>query len=175
MNKRFFLKSFTRFTSISVIANFFFQKLYRNTKYKIFIKNFFSMGTTGKICIISEEDVSELLNNAINKILQLERKLTKFSVHSDIGGLNFFRSNRLVTDETLKVLKLSVLMQLKTANYFNVALNPSIFELANCNVQFAPKGNILLFNNNFVSLVEKNYNIDLGGIGKGYIIQNVMN
>lgn len=175
MDKRFFLKSFSCFISIPVVTSFFFQKFYKNTKYKIFIKNFFSMGTIGKICIISKEDVFDLLNNAISKILQLEGKLTKFSIYSDIGGLNFFRSNILVADETLKILKLSVLMQSKTANYFNVALNPSIFELVNCNIQFASKGNILFFNDNFVSLSEKDYNVDLGGIGKGYIIQNVMN
>ena len=176
MDRRFFLKNVTCVFSIPIIQKYFFSNFFISDKYKIFSKIFFSMGTMGRICVISkDENVWNILHKTIKRILFLEGKLTKFLVWSDIGRLNLLRCADNISDETLKVLKLSVLMQSKTDNYFNVTINPFMFELNKFNLQCSPKTNILLFNDPFVSLTMTGYNIDLGGIGKGYIIQDAMN
>lgn len=178
VNRRSFLKKFLSYSCISALVLFPYCQKITNFGYKLFLKNFCSMGTFGRIGVLSKDDsILFFLEKIIEKISYLEKMFTRFSLLSEIGKLNFYRSNVFISKETSDILNLCILMQKKTANYFNVALSPS---LDNINVDsnfkiFASKTNVLKVVDSIASITSDNFNIDLGGVGKGYIIQEVMN
>lgn len=175
MNRRDFLKGFF---AVSLLSYVNIQKLYLlNNEYNFFIKNFFSMGTYGKVCVITKDKIesSVIFKVITDKFSYLENKLTKFSDFSDIGILNKKRSNIVVSDDTFHILKLANLLNKETGYYFDVGvgsfLNGKIKDVGVHKVE----QELLDFNyiDNRISILKRNFDLDLGGIGKGYAVEEM--
>lgn len=181
LDRRFFLRALGAIgCSSPFFLKFLCNKSSYSGKYKIFYKKFFSMGTMGKICVVSKDDddfVVSSIDKALNRIYYLEKLLTKFSSNSDIGKLNKFCSNVSVSNDTKKILQVSCSIHTMTNNYFNIGVNSffsekkSISDLFSLNVV---SDVVSFMYPNKVSL-KNGYRIDLGGIGKGFAVQEAMN
>lgn len=175
ISRRDFLKGFL---AVSLLGYVDIKKLFLlGNKYNFYSKKFFSMGTYGKICVITRDkiDFSVITKVALSKFQYLENKLTKFSDLSDIGLLNKKRSNVNVSDDTLRVLKISSLLNKETGYYFDVGVG-SFLGGKNIDVSlYKVEQDLLDFNyyENKVSILKKNFDLDLGGIGKGYAVEEV--
>lgn len=169
-SRRFFLKKFLSYSSVVTLLSSFNCKnlFFLNNKYTFNVKNFFSMGTYGKICVLTKnnEYANVFIQTALERIYYLEEILTKFTNISDVGKLNKQRQGVFVSTDTIKVLKLSNALRIKTCNYFNVG--------ASCLYSILKdEDNIRIdkFVDNKVSLIGSKFTIDLGGIGKGFAIE----
>jgi len=153
---------------------------------KLVSEKFYLMGTHGKIQVfVSDVDYGTLIiRNAINKIKDLELLLTKFSPDSDVGIINNYPSHgTVVSDDTLFVLECGNKISVMTDGYFDMGLGnvlssvgidssvPLVGKSTNlCNLN----ENLLNISGNKVKLTRQNAMIDLGGIGKGYALDKVI-
>ncbi len=185
-SKRFFLKCIitSSFANIGfkILNNF----IPNGFGLKFIEKNFYSMGTNGRILIYSKNKLIGLhaIDMAINRINEIELSLTKFSPFSDVGKLNR-NPNKfiLVSEDLINVFRLGNYINLKTSGYFDMGMGNllSSFDIDSC----VPMVNNLTTLNdlncnlveiidNKVKLLRNNTMIDLGGIGKGYAIDSAM-
>lgn len=187
LNRRKFLNKF--FLTSSVFSlNFVFYKSFLDDFNSNFIcEDFYLMGTQGKIQIFCDDLAygNFIVNKSINKIKELENYLTKFSPLSDIGKLNKnpFEFN-YISDDTLNVIKVGDFISKKTFGHFDMGLGNllSIFGIDN----FVPlvggitrmldmNNDLFMLDGNYLKLNRKNSMIDLGGIGKGFALDECMN
>lgn len=144
--------------------------IFKNEKYFFYTKNFFSMGTYGKICVLTKnkEYADVFVGKAMERIHYLAKILTKYTDLSDIGTLNKQRQNVLVADDTILVLKLSNILKNKTCNYFNIGVDSVYLDDVLNN-----RDSFIISNSayNRVSLLDDSFLIDLGGIGKGFAVE----
>ncbi len=162
---------------------FGYSILNKHTKqHHLLKKDFFTMGTKGSITVATEYshlgDIA--IEQAIAKINNLDKILTKFSPTSDIGKLNqnprkFIRVNKATFD----LLQLSIELATKTNHRFDIGmgnfltyskLDPHIPP-----VGIAPTSKDLSYpllefqeSTQSVRIIRNNSMIDLGAIGKGF-------
>lgn len=140
-------------------------------------QKFISMGTIGKINIITENKKNGIkaINDILNKILYLEKNLTMFSTKSFIGKLNANQNKEfIIPNYILYILKISEIIKTKTNKKFDIGIGNNIYfkkytKSLNKNNQIPSiniKKNKIMLSNNFI--------IDLGGIGKGFAIEEAM-
>ena len=176
IKRRIFIKNILYLCIIVPFTNakcFSFIKKEQN-----FIQNFFSMGTIGKIIIITNNKKNGIkaINEIINKITYFEKILTMFSNNSFIGKLNKNPKKEFtVPNSVIYILKISEILKIKTNKKFNTNLNNKIY-LEKYNKNNNIKNEIsesIKINKNKV-MIQNNSNIDLGGIGKGFAIEEAM-
>ena len=157
----------------------------KNKKEIFLIEKFYSMGTFGKIQIFTKNITKgkEIIKKAIEKIKDIEKLLTKFSPYSDIGKINNKPLNyKKISKETLYVLKTGIKISLLTDGYFDIGLGNilSISGIDNIPIKENKlkteyyKSNLIKFSKKKAMLTRRNSMIDLGGIGKGYALDEAI-
>lgn len=169
--------------SLSVFVSNF---IIHNSNMKFVSEKFYLMGTHGKIqTFVNNAEYGKLIvKKAIDRIKDIELLLTKFSPDSDIGIINnFSESYNAVSDDTLFVLASGTELSEKTFGYFDMGLGNLLsgFGIDKCvplvgNVTTVHdlQGELLGLRGNKVRLARKNVMLDLGGIGKGYALDEAM-
>ena len=155
-------------------------------KMKFISERFYLMGTQGKIQIFVKdiENGNIAIQNAINRIKNIEHLLTKFSVDSDISKINKhpFIYNE-VSFDTIFNLIFAKQISTMTNGYFDIGIGDilAIYKVDNIKPQY--KDIIInnfryklfnIYNKTSIKLIRKNTMIDLGGIGKGFAIDEAV-
>ena len=174
MNRRNFLLNslkLTLFTFFISIFNIFF---YKQDNLKVISKKFFSMGTQGVIKVLTIDEKLGILsiNRTIKKIKKLDCLLTKFSINSEIGIINNNKNmNFNISKNTFKIVKLSLKLNHLTKGFFDVfMLKSNLKNLKDVEKNYY-NDKILNIDNKKIKILKNNYEIDLGGIGKGFAIE----
>ncbi len=169
-------------TSIIIIA--FIVISIVSTPNKPVSRTYFYLGTV--IDITLYEDNEEVFNNISDLILKYDNLFSRNIVSSDVSKLN--DSGRLsVNDETLSLIESSIKYSELSNGYFDITINP-IVELwdigtenanvpSNIDIQSALSNvgyNYILHQKNDV-ILKSGTSIDLGGIAKGYITDQIVN
>lgn len=185
MNRRKFLKTALIATASSALG----WRIATSAEAEpLFERDFFAMGTEGRIKLkaSNRQHAQVALDKAINRIKYIENKLTKFSPHSDIGRLNAFPEEAIyVSQDTLEVLRIGLQMSMQTSGRFDMGMGnflsrPGLDEYVP-QVGHTPltiddiKMPIVKIKERFIRLQRKNSMLDLGGIGKGYALDEAMN
>jgi thiamine biosynthesis lipoprotein len=179
--RRFLNKVF--FTGSAFTLNFlFYESFLEDFSSKFLCEDFYLMGTNGKIQIFCDdlEYGKFIIDKSINRVKYLENILTKFSPLSDVGILNNnpFEFNE-VSSDTLSILKIGNIISKKTFGYFDMGMGnllskfgiDSFVPIVGKVTQFNDMNDdLLIFDNNYLKLNRKNSMIDLGGIGKGFAL-----
>lgn len=182
LNRRDFFKKIFGVSSFLSLGVFIDDIFLNDHREKFICESFFSMGTYGRIQIFSDnlEKGKFLLNKAVSRIKQLDSFLTKFSPLSDIGRINNnpYEFNYISYD-TFNVLSLGKYFSDATYGYFDMGLGnllsfsgidkfvPIVGNVTGINDMF---DDLFIFSNYKVKLNRKNSMIDLGGIGKGFAL-----
>lgn len=186
--RRKFLKNMLFYGCMISICIFMEEKIYQPPQIPFVHESFNLMGTDGKIQIFDENcpyDITLTVQEAIRRINELEKVLSKFNPFSDINKLNMnpFIYQDLSVD-TITVLNASINYSNMTNGYFNIGLG-NFLSLAGIdttvplignnffNKNFAEK-NLIKIKNNKIKLLKNNIMLDLGGIGKGYALDEAM-
>ncbi len=173
---------FSGFYLSLVVVDF---KLY-NSKLKFVCKDFFSMGTYGKVQIFVD-DINYgilIIQKVLKRIHEIECLLTKFSPNSDVGFINKNPgSYNLVSKDTLEVLKIGDKISYMTDGYFDMGMG-NILSASGIDECVPIVDSITTLNNvhdnlfdihgSSVKLNRKNVMLDLGGIGKGYALDEAI-
>lgn len=149
---------------------------YTKRTYNI-IQNFSSMGTIGKINLITNNKIKgkQLINDIIYKISYYEKILTMFSKTSFIGKMN--KNPKIefnLPKNIIYILKLSEILRIKTNQKFNICIGNKSY-LKNSNKHLIKKNTPLLINiNKNKAMLNDHLTIDLGSIGKGFAIEQAI-
>jgi FAD:protein FMN transferase len=185
--RRFFIKNFAKYSIGAAAAIIIPNYIFNNYSYKFISYDFYLMGTYGRIQIfLNDMEYGKLLiQNIINKIQNLESLLTKFSPNSDIGRINNNPKIRIkVSEDTIKLLKIGNNLSTLTDGYFDMGMGnfltlyridsdvPLVGSITNIDNM---KYDLLSITDNFVKLNRENSMLDLGGIGKGYAVDQIVN
>lgn len=186
LSKRFFLKKCFIYGMLWSLSVSVCKMLFHNSNMKFISEKFYLMGTYGKIQIfvVNAEYGKIFIQKAINRIRYIELFLTKFSYESDIGLINSFsNSYNSVSDDTLYVLNSGIELSEKTFGYFDMGLGNVLSEygidkevpvVGNVTKLKDLHGDLLYLRGNKVKLKRRNVMLDLGGIGKGYALDEAM-
>ena len=152
---------------------------------KLILNKFTALGTYWYIKTedaISTVLCSEISNELCNKINEFEELYSRFKNSSLISELNKNKVLSNPIEELLEMLNLSLEFNEISKNYFNIASGGELEKLGYTgDFAFSKKGNreklpllkkIISFDQNKIYL-DSNYNIDLGGIGKSYLIKKL--
>ncbi len=182
LDRRFFLKKTLGFGvggPIGVVIN---QIVLNDFNDNFICEDFYLMGTRGKVQIFCDnlEHGRFLIKQSISRIGEIEACLTKFSPYSDIGRINN-NSHKFneVSFDTLNVLNLGKRISAMTFGYFDMGLG-NILSYSGID-KFVPivghvtslcdmSDDLFSSSGNYVKLTRNNSMIDLGGIGKGFAL-----
>ncbi len=184
LNRRKFIKktgAYITFLTLATTANSSY--LYKQYKIPTFTEKYFQcMGTLGKIQIFENctMKTSQSIEAVLKRIFNLENWLSKFKINSDISILNkkpsFYHATR---DDTVEVLEKSMQYNKMTYGYFDAGLgnllsitgiDANVPLVGNNFLKINLKEDLVKIKNNKVKLNRSNSMLDLGGIAKGYII-----
>ena len=185
--RRDFLKQLTTHSFLLTLATTIdYSYLHHNQNLHLTEQTFETMGTIGKIQLFENcpSKTRQSLDRVIKKIFALEQKLSKFNINSDISILN---RNPFVyhttQDDTLSVLEKSIKYKEITHGYFDIGIG-NLLSIAGIDNAIPLVGqNFLSINskekpikikNNKIKIDRQNSMIDLGGIAKGFIIDEAM-
>lgn len=179
--RRFFHKivNFGTFFSLAAISG---DIIFRETKMNFISKQFFLMGTKGKIQMFIEDNIlgGVIINNVINKLELIESFFTKFSPDSFIGKINCNSFNyHEVPNDVISILDIGKNISILTDNYFDMGMGNFLsytgidknVPMVGCLTKSIDFDSELVdISGNYVKLHRKNVMLDLGGIGKGYAL-----
>lgn len=153
---------------------------------KFVSKNFYLMGTYGKVQMFTKNVNYGIfvISKMIEKIKKIENLLTKFSPYSDIGKLNsLFLNYNKISNKTLNVLINSIYIYNFTNGYFDIGLG-NLLSISGIDFSVPTtdacvktpdfKKLIIKFFKKKVKINRNNTMIDLGGIGKGYALDETI-
>lgn len=168
--------------SVFTLNFLFYENFIEDFSSKFICEDFYLMGTKGKIQFFCD-DLNYgrfVIDKSISRVRELENLLTKFSPLSDIGRLN---NNPLdfnnVSLDTLNVIKIGDFISKQTFGYFDMGLGnilsgigidsfvPLVGNITEINDM---NDKLFVFDGNYLKLNRKNSMIDLGGIGKGFAL-----
>lgn len=185
-SRRVFLKSFVNY-SVAFSLSIAVSNLTFNNNMQFISEKFYLMGTQGKIQVfVNNIDYgTSIVRQAINRIKYLEVLLTKFSPESDIGIINSYPDiYSTVSDNTIFVLTSGMILSNMTFGYFDMGLGNILSSYGiDENIPLVGKktslndisGDLLsISEKNRVKLKRKNVMLDLGGIAKGYALDEAM-
>lgn len=183
--RRELLKKIYAYTLLIVIPVAINEKV-MDTSIKFVNKEFNAMGTNGKIQIFTdnEEKASSIAEEAIKRMQRIDELASKFAPDSDIAILNrLYKMYNNITEETEELLETSNKYYDLTEGYFDIGLG-NILTLANIDKNLPINGNFLKksdFKNKIVDIkknkakiIRHNTTLDLGGIAKGYALDEAM-
>lgn len=176
--RRFFLLSFL----LTICSSFclFFRSKFIKIDY-----DFFSMGTYGKIKMFIRDysSIKHILYKISKRVEFIELNLTKFDTFSDLSivnnNVNFYTT---VSDDLYFVLYFSCIIHDMTYGYFDIGIGNFLSEqfldntvpvVGNSTELDDISLNIVSFRNEKVMLNRLNTMLDLGGIGKGFAIDEI--
>ncbi len=190
MNRRYLVKAFfNAFLIITLLFTAQWSYTKSTEKKQIMVtRPFFSMGTRAeiKICTNDVKNAEVAMDAAINRINYLANTLTKFSRTSDVGRLNAYPNKPLYASlDTIYVLRQGLDMSAKTNYKFDMGMGNFLSKLkpdavvhtvgnqpfAKHNVSKHP---IVSIDDRMVKLNRRNSMLDLGGIAKGYALEEGM-
>lgn len=185
IKKRNFLKSiytYTLIASVSILVN---EKI-NNTHLRFVHKEFNVMGTSGKIQIFTQEPEKafSITEEAIKRMKKIDELASKFAPDSDIAILNrLYNIYNNISDDTQNLLEISNEYHTLTDGYFDIGLG-NILILSHIDKNLPINGSYLTQKNlkskiidikkNKAKIIRKNTTIDLGGIAKGYALDEAM-
>ncbi|HFL8819515.1 MAG TPA: FAD:protein FMN transferase [Candidatus Azoamicus sp. OHIO2] len=184
--RRKFLKKMLFWGCVASMAVFMESNIYDKPIYFL-SESFTTMGTHGRIQAFdlnTPYNAACTVQNAIKRINELEKVLSKFKPFSDISNLN---TNPLVyhdvSPDTIYVMEKSNNYTKATNGYFNVGMGnflslagiDTIVPLIGSNFfKHGITNKLIKIKNNKIKLLNDNAMLDLGGIGKGYAIDEAM-
>ncbi|MCB1711103.1 MAG: FAD:protein FMN transferase [Candidatus Riesia sp.] len=188
INRRTFLKNFTTHGIIlALAATIDYSYLYPPKQYMCLTeKHFETMGTIGKIQLFEEckFKTQKAISEALKRIFSLEKELSKFNIHSEISKLNrnpfFYHATR---DDTVNVLEKGIEFNRLTNGYFDFGLgnllsiagiDPNIPLVGTNFFNINSNEKLITIKHNKVKINRSNSMLDLGGIAKGYIIDEAI-
>src|SRR5579875_2406180 len=156
-------------------------------------KAFRAMGTDIEI-ITSQSDVNEALLLAKNRMMSLEALLSRFREDSDVSRINSEAGRWIeVSADTVEVLLLAQDAFIRTRGFFNPFMG-QVLENFGYNVTFEMIGHdpkiilstgtpfiapvhspLHIDESSFRACIEPGYKLDLGGIAKGWIVDQTAN
>lgn len=159
-----------------------------NDEFVIVERQVFSMGTQGVMKVVTNNvDAAEVaLDAAIERLTYLESKLTKFSKYSDIGQINLNQGVPVsVSKDTINILAFSLGLIPKTNHRFDIGmgdflhrkgLDISVPKVGNERYFKVPEIYVepVIMDHHYVTLARKNTMLDLGGVAKGYALDETM-
>jgi len=172
----------------SILVTFLISNLYfiYDPKMKFISEKFYLMGTHGNIQIFVKDvqNGNLAIKNAIQRIKNIEKILTKFASDSDISKINRYPFiYNYVSFDTIFNLEFAKQIYIMTNGYFDIGVGDILSVLGIDDI--IPEYNHIklknfkysLFNidNSLnVKLIRPNTMIDLGGIGKGFAIDEAI-
>lgn len=187
LSRRNFLKSACTVGTSFFLNTCFYNSFLEDYSNNFICQNFYLMGTCGKIQIFCDnlDQGKFFISKAIDRIKALEFFFTKFSPLSDIGRINMspLKFNE-VSDDTLNILKIGNFISMSTFRFFDMGLGNVLSYygidslvpiVGNITTLIDMKDDLFKFDDNFVLLNRKNSMVDLGGIGKGFAIDQSLN
>ena len=153
-------------------------------KNRVFIFEHKAMATIFNIFIQHDDYtyVSQAVSEAFDLLNRLEQDLSRYKENSDVARINELKSGEstVVSPDTMDCLIKCKILQDNTSGLFN----PTIGDLINQSKKNKNSsklynksriGNLVLDSDSFMVSVENNpINIDLGGIGKGYALDKMI-
>lgn len=185
LSRRNFLKSMIALGTTLSLFKLLDNDFYYN-KDICLSKKIYAMGTSGNITIYCKDEKygNLLLNEAAKNLNRLEFLLTKFSTNSDISRINLNPNfYNYVSRDVLNLLKLGSYITDNTFGYFDMGMgnllsyyriDSNVPILGNVTQICDMKFSLLDISGNKVKLNRPNSMLDLGGIGKGYAIDYIV-
>lgn len=148
-------------------------------------KTYFYLGTVIDVTLYETED-QDILNQVSDMILYYDNLLSRTIDSSEVAQLNKSKGPLKVSEETYSLIEKSIQISKETSGYFDITINP-IVELwaigtdkakvpTDEDIQVQLQGvdykNIILNGDKTVQLLN-NASIDLGGIAKGFIADEI--
>ena len=147
----------------------------------LLINNFHALGTSCFLEIFDDLDQKNfnlIMEYLILEIINFENNFSRFKENSLIGQLNKNKKLNYNSEDLFKMLSISQDMNLITNGIFNIAI-AQILEsngyggnYLEGNKFFPEQKDVLKFDSSSVEIAS-NIKIDLGGIGKGYLIEKI--
>ena len=173
--------------SVIILITMIVMSMINNQPAKQVSKTYFYLGTVIDITVYDTND-DLILEDISNLILKYENMLSRNILSSDISKLNQSTGPITVSEETYLLIKEAITYSEVTKGYFDITINPIVdlwaigTEEANVpideDIEQALKAvdykNIVLLENNQVELLN-GASIDLGGIAKGFIADEIAN
>lgn len=186
LSRREFLKGLFALGASFSIFKILDNVNYNNCNYFCLSKSFYLMGTSGKITIyLKDKDYGYLLlDEAVRKVKKLEFMLTKFNPVSELNTINLNPNHyNNISSDFLYLLKLGTYITDNTFGYFDMGMgnllsyyriDSSVPLMGNLTKLSDMNSSLLSIKGNSVKLNRNNIMLDLGGIGKGYAIDCVI-
>lgn len=154
---------------------------------KVFHSNFYSMGTRMDIVLpyVDDEEGDEIFQSIRLEVKRLEKKLSRFDENGFLYYVNThaFKKSVAVDSELFNIVKNCQDYFVKTNGYFDITqrklmdywksdgqeqkqLDKLVSNLGTDNILLDDQNKTIRFKNEFIE-------IDLGGYGKGYALENV--
>jgi len=156
-----------------------------NQPIKQVTKTYFYLGTIIDVTLYETEN-QDILNQVSDMILYYDNLLSRTIESSEITELNRTKGPLEVSQKTYELIQSSIKISEESKGYFDITINP-IVELwgigtedanvpsekeINRELQYVDYKNIILSDNNTVRLLN-DASIDLGGIAKGFIADEI--
>lgn len=182
LNRRFFLKKGLGIVMLMPLNVVICRPFLHDFRDNFVCEDFYLMGTSGKIQIFYDnvEYGRFLISKAINRIRELEYCLTKFSPNSDVGRINVMPFDfHKVSVDTFNVFTIGKKISELTFGYFDMGLGNILSYCGIDNlVPIVGKvtkipdmlDDLFVFSDKHIKLNRNNSMIDLGGIGKGFAL-----
>ncbi|HIH2762665.1 MAG TPA: FAD:protein FMN transferase [Candidatus Azoamicus sp. MARI] len=184
--KRNFIKNMYTYAIIASVSIAVINEKMHSTNLKFVNKDFYTMGTNGKIQAVTSEPekVFSIAEEAIKRMNRIAELASKFSPESDIALLNrLYKQYNSISDDTQDLLDISNKYFELTDGYFDIGLG-NILTLSNIDKNLPLNGNylkkkdlknkIIDIKKNKAKIIRENTTIDLGGIAKGYALDEAM-
>ena len=150
------------------------------------LKAFPALGTLWWIEVfdnLNTFQINQINQILINEIQKFENKYSRFIKESELNNLNFSRELNNPSEDLIKMCKIGIDISNKTNGIFNLMVGGylekngygDVFNKKDLKDQILDMREILLVSPDKISLIKKGYNLDLGGIGKGYLIDKIKN
>lgn len=186
IKKRTFLKNIYTYAFIASVSIAVNEKI-NHTNLKFVNKEFHVMGTNGKIQAFTNEPekVFNIAEEAIKRMNRINDLASKFAPDADIAILNrLYKMYNNIEDETQDLLETSNKYFELTDGYFDIGLG-NILTLSNIDKNLPLNGSYLKkkdlktkivdIKKNKAKIIRQNTTLDLGGIAKGYALDEAMN
>lgn len=168
-----------------LISIFIIINIINNEELNRYSTSFFAMGTYNEIIVLSnsEEEANKTFELIINRINELEKTVSYTKEESEVTKLNSGEKINLSHD-TNYLIENSFEYFNKTNGVFNVGMGSviNLWEIAhekevpphtsdiNYLMNYTDMNEFLILENNKGSIIDNNFNIHLGGIAKGYAV-----
>ncbi|HIH2762351.1 MAG TPA: FAD:protein FMN transferase [Candidatus Azoamicus sp.] len=184
--KKDIFKNMYTYAFIASISIATINEKLNNTNLKFIYKDFYTMGTNGKIQVFTKEPEKafSIAEEAIKRMKRIDELASKFAPDSDIAILNrLYNIYNNISDETQELLEIGNKYFEFTDGYFDIGLG-NILTLSNIDKNLPLNGNylkkkdlkskIISIKKNKAKIIRENTTIDLGGIAKGYALDEAI-